>query len=175
MAAKVFCTWPSLRSIQAGLRCASLRPAQVFSKRALMAASIRPSAKASQVFTAMRSRPAAGSSLPTGERLSKYSTMTRESNTASPPSINRQGTCPNGLLWRSVLSSAQGLLRTKSQSSFFSAKTTRTLRTKGLARDPINCMAAILRDAPSFPQENPRFKNNSCSGRFDGLNGIKHT
>jgi DNA-binding NarL/FixJ family response regulator len=41
--------------------------------------------------------PDGGISLPTGDRVSRYSTMTRESNTASPPSITRQGTLPSGL------------------------------------------------------------------------------
>jgi hypothetical protein len=36
-------------------------------------------------------------SLPTGERVSRYSTMTRESNMASAPSITRHGTLPSGL------------------------------------------------------------------------------
>ena len=45
------------------------------------------------------SRPEGGISLPTGDRVSTYSTMTRESNTASPPSSTRQGTLPSGLLF----------------------------------------------------------------------------
>ena len=85
------------RSIQAWQRCSSLRPAQVASSRARMAASITPSASASQVLTSARSRPEGGISLPTGESVSRYSTITRESNTASPPSMTRQGTLPSGL------------------------------------------------------------------------------
>jgi hypothetical protein len=85
------------RSIQAWLRSPSARPAQVCSRRAAMLASSRPSARASQVRTSARSRPVAGISLPTGESMSTYSTITRESNTASPPSITRQGTLPSGL------------------------------------------------------------------------------
>jgi hypothetical protein len=61
-----------------------------------MLASSRPSASASQVRTSARSRPEAGISRLTGERVSTYSTITRESNTASPPSITRQGTLPSG-------------------------------------------------------------------------------
>ncbi|MCY1554745.1 hypothetical protein D9M68_913370 [compost metagenome] len=62
-----------------------------------MAASSTPSASASQVFTSARSRPWVGMSLPTGDSVSRYSTITRESNTASPPSMTRQGTLPSGL------------------------------------------------------------------------------
>ncbi len=61
-----------------------------------MAASIRPSASASQVRTSVRSRFGSGISRASGERASRYSTMTRESKTASPPSITRQGTLPSG-------------------------------------------------------------------------------
>jgi hypothetical protein len=39
--------------------------------------------------------------------VSRYSTITRESNTASPPSITRQGTLPSGLELLIVVSSAQ--------------------------------------------------------------------
>ena len=88
---------PIWRAVHAGLRCASVRPLQVASRRAKMAASSRPSAKASQVLTSARSRPPVGISLPTGDKVSKYSTMTRESNTASPPSMIKQGTLPKGL------------------------------------------------------------------------------
>ncbi len=76
-----------------------------------------------------RSRPAAGISLPTGDRVSKYSTMTRESNTASPPSITRHGTLPSGLASGTVESAAQGSASSSWKSSFFSAMTMRTLRT----------------------------------------------
>ena len=65
--------------------------------RASNAASHRPSASASQVRTSTRSRPDGGISLPTGDKVSTYSVMTRESNTASPPSSTRQGTLPSGL------------------------------------------------------------------------------
>ena len=71
-----------------------------------MAASIRPSASASQVFTSVRSRPVVGMSLPTGESVSRYSTITRESKMASAPSITRQGTLPSGLAWAMVVSAA---------------------------------------------------------------------
>ena len=36
-------------------------------------------------------------SLPTGDKVSRYSTITRESNKASPPSMIKQGTLPKGL------------------------------------------------------------------------------
>ena len=36
-------------------------------------------------------------SLPTGDKVSRYSTMTRESNKASPPSMIKHGTLPSGL------------------------------------------------------------------------------
>jgi hypothetical protein len=62
-----------------------------------MAASIMPSASASHVRTSTRSRPDDGMSLPTGDSVSTYSTMTRESNTASAPSMTRHGTLPSGL------------------------------------------------------------------------------
>jgi hypothetical protein len=97
MALRAPSTLPSWRSIQAWQRCSSLRPAQVASSRARMAASITPSARASQVLTSARSRPEGGISLPTGESVSRYSTITRESNTASAPSMIRQGTLPSGL------------------------------------------------------------------------------
>ena len=42
-------------------------------------------------------------SLPTGDSVSRYSTITRESNTASPPSITRQGTLPSGLEARMIV------------------------------------------------------------------------
>ena len=56
-----------------------------------------PSASASQVRTSVRSRFGSGIRRASGERASRYSTMTRESNTASPPSITRHGTLPSGL------------------------------------------------------------------------------
>ena len=61
-----------------------------------MAASIMPSASASQVRTSVRSRFGSGIRRASGERASRYSTITRESNTASPPSITRHGTLPSG-------------------------------------------------------------------------------
>ena len=54
--------------------------------------------------------------------------MTRESNTASPPSITRQGTLPSGLDL-SISSLAHTSSSTSWKSSFFSAITMRTLRT----------------------------------------------
>ena len=75
-----------------------------------------------------RSRPAAGISLPTGDRVSRYSTMTRESKIASLPSITRQGTLPSGLALR-ISSLFQTSSSTRLKSSFFSAITMRTLRT----------------------------------------------
>jgi hypothetical protein len=38
-----------------------------------------------------------GNQLANGDKVSRYSTMTRESKTASPPSKTKQGTLPNGL------------------------------------------------------------------------------
>ena len=96
MAFRATCTRLIWRSIQGWLRAPS-RGAQVASMRASSKASQVPSARASQVRTSTRSRPDGGISLPTGERVSTYSTITRESNTASPPSITRQGTLPSGL------------------------------------------------------------------------------
>ncbi len=128
IAANAACTRLRCRSIQACERCASLRPVQTFSMRASKAASSTPSASASQVRTSMRSRPAGGMSLPTGDSVSRYSTMTRESKTASPPSMIRQGTLPSGLdLSTSSLAHTSASVSWKS--SFFSAITMRTLRT----------------------------------------------
>ena len=62
------CTRLIWRSIQAWLRCSALRPAQVASRRARMAASSTPSASASQVRTSVRSRPRSGISRLTGEQ-----------------------------------------------------------------------------------------------------------
>ena len=81
-----------------------------------------------EVRTSMRSRPGGGISLPTGLSVSRYSTMTRESNTASPPSITRQGTLPSGLDF-STASVPHTSSSTNWKSSFFSTITTRTLRT----------------------------------------------
>ena len=55
--------------------------------------------------------------------------MTRESNKASPPSMTKQGTLPKGLEAMMVVSAAQTSSSTNWYSSFFSAMTTRTLRT----------------------------------------------
>ncbi len=128
MATSAAVTRLSCRSIQACERCASLRPVQTLSIRASNAASSTPSDSASQVRTSMRSRPDGGISLPTGDSVSRYSTMTRESNTASPPSITRQGTLPSGLD-SSTTSVAQTSSSMSWKSSFFSAITMRTLRT----------------------------------------------
>ena len=95
------------RSIHAWLRSPSARPAQVASRRHSTPASITPSASASQVLTSARSRPCCGMSLPTGDRVSRYSTITRESNIASLPSITRQGTLPSGFELAMVVSAAQ--------------------------------------------------------------------
>ena len=46
-------------------------------------------------------------SLPTGDSVSRYSTITLESKTASPPSITKQGTLPSGLAWAMVVSADQ--------------------------------------------------------------------
>ena len=140
MATKLSCTLPSWRSIQTWLRSLSERPAQCASKRAVMAASSKPSAKASQVFTSVRSRPLWGISLPTGDKVSRYSTMTRESNKASPPSMTKQGTLPKGLDCTMVVLAAHTSSRMNWYSSFFSAMTMRTLRTYGLVTAPINFM-----------------------------------
>ena len=129
MAAKLAWILSIWRSIHAELRCASVRPVQVASSRAAMAASSKPSAKASQVFTSARSRPEVGMSLPTGDMVSRYSVMTRESNIASPPSMIKQGTLPKGLALPIVLSLDHTSSSTNWNSSFFSASTTRTLRT----------------------------------------------
>ena len=72
-----------------------------------MPASITPSASASQVLTSARSRLCCGISLPTGDRVSRYSTITRESNIASLPSMIRQGTLPSGLELAIVVSADQ--------------------------------------------------------------------
>ncbi|MOA66557.1 hypothetical protein D3C78_1933610 [compost metagenome] len=45
--------------------------------------------------------------MPTGDRVSMYSTMTRESNIASPPSMIRHGTLPSGFEWAIVVSADQ--------------------------------------------------------------------
>ena len=91
------CTLSSWRSIHAWLRCALVRPSQVASSLAITEASSTPSASASQVLTSARSRPTVGINLPTGDSVSRYSTMTRESNKASAPSMIRHGTLPSGL------------------------------------------------------------------------------
>ena len=113
MAARASSTFFIWRAIQASLRSLSARPGQVRSSRARMAASIRPSASASQVFTSTRSRPDGGISRPTGDSMSRYSTITRESNTASCPSITRQGTLPSGLAAAICVSSAHTSSGTK--------------------------------------------------------------
>jgi NAD(P)-dependent dehydrogenase (short-subunit alcohol dehydrogenase family) len=107
MAATPSSTLVRWRSIQAALRSPSLRPAQVASRRQSTPASMTPSASASQVLTSARSRPCCGMSLPTGDSVSRYSTITRESNIASPPSMIRQGTLPSGLELAMVVSAAQ--------------------------------------------------------------------
>ena len=94
-----------LRSIQACER-ASPRGAQLASRRAAIAASSTPSASASQVRTSTRSRPVVGIKRPTGDSVSTYSTITRESKIASTPSTTRHGTLPSGLDF-SMLSLAQ--------------------------------------------------------------------
>jgi hypothetical protein len=65
-----------------------------------------PSASASQVRTSMRSRLPSGIKRLTGERVSRYSTITRESKIASPPGSTKHGTLPSGLDLR-ILSLAQ--------------------------------------------------------------------
>ncbi|MCY1384821.1 hypothetical protein D9M69_731200 [compost metagenome] len=52
---------------------------------------------ASQHLTAARSRPGWGIRRATGDRVSTYSTMTRESKRAPPSSMTRHGTLPSGL------------------------------------------------------------------------------
>jgi hypothetical protein len=42
--------------------------------------------------------------LQTGVSVSRYSTITRESISAPPSSITRQGTLPSGLAWAMVVS-----------------------------------------------------------------------
>ena len=66
-----------------------------------------PSASASQQRTSTRSRPDGGISLPTGDSVSAYSQITRESNTASSSSITRHGTLPIGLKAWMLVSGAQ--------------------------------------------------------------------
>ncbi len=70
------------------------------------AASSTPSPSASQHRTSTRSRPEGGISLPTGDSVSTYSQITRESNTAAPSSITRHGTLPSGLEAWIVVSAA---------------------------------------------------------------------
>ena len=95
MASKAASILPCWRAIQLSLRSASGR--WVYSARISTAASSRPSARASQHLTSERSRPEGGSSRQTGVIVSRYSTMTRESKTAPPSSMIRQGTLPSGL------------------------------------------------------------------------------
>ena len=62
--------------------------------------------------------------------VSRYSTITRESYSDMADLVNtRQGTLPSGLCCIRTGSGAHGLSCSKVYSSFFSANTTRTLRT----------------------------------------------
>ncbi|CFP67326.1 Uncharacterised protein [Bordetella pertussis] len=94
MASRLARTLPYWRSIHSGLCCAAGRRR---SRTTVTQASSRPSAMASQHLTAARSRPGCGISRATGDRVSRYSTITRESNSAPPSSMTRQGTLPSGL------------------------------------------------------------------------------
>ena len=105
------------------------------SRRAVSAASQRPSAMASQRLTAMRSRDASGINLCTGDNPSRYSTMTRESNTLLLSSTISVGTFPSGLRRVSSGLGTQGSAFSSSSSSFFSAATIRTLRANGLVEE----------------------------------------
>lgn len=144
MAAKLSCTLPSCRSIHTWLRCASVRPAQCASILAAIAASNKPSASASQTLTSVRSRPPVGINLPTGDKVSRYSTMTRESYKASPVSISRHGTLPKGLNSTMVESGAHTSSSSNWYSSFFSAITMRTLRTYGLVTAPSSFIKSLV-------------------------------
>jgi hypothetical protein len=69
----------------------------VDSSRTVIAASSTPSASASQVRASARGRPDGGISRCTGVSVSRYSTITRESNTAPPSSMISTGTLASGL------------------------------------------------------------------------------
>src|SRR5690606_37444629 len=58
-------------------------------------------------------------------------------------SMMRQGTLPSGLYCWILESCSQTFSRTNSYSSFFSASTTRVLRTYGLVNEPISFMATF--------------------------------
>ncbi|MOA41719.1 hypothetical protein D3C78_1637110 [compost metagenome] len=76
--------------------------------------------------------------------LSRYSTMTRESNSALPSSSSNTGTLPSGLNSATRLPASQGRSSSSGQSIFFSASTTRTLRANGLVSEAISFMMVCV-------------------------------
>ena len=106
------------------------------------AASHTPSASASQRLTAMRWRDGSGISRLTGLTVSRYSTITRESNSVAPSSITRTGILPSGLNRGTVDSGPYGDSWTTVHSIFFSASATRTLRAYGLVGEAISFIEA---------------------------------
>ena len=91
----------------------------------------------------MRSRLNVGIKRPTGDRVSRYSTITRESNTGVSPSTSRHGTLPSGLCCATMALGESTSSSTSVQSSFFSASTMRTLRTNGLVVLPISFINVV--------------------------------
>ena len=88
------------RSSAAGARsspCSAGAPGACARARSPTAASQMPSASASQRLTAMRCRDGSGMRRLTGLTVSRYSTITRESNSVVPSSSTSTGILPSGL------------------------------------------------------------------------------
>ena len=135
----------SWRSIHSWLCCSGGR---MRSRKISAAASQMPSARDAQRLVSARSRFDSGISLLFGATLSMYSTMTLESKSTVESSSSSTGILPSGLMLGTPELASHGESSTNSQSIFFSARTTRTLRTKGLVKVPISfiCLFVYLRN-----------------------------